>query len=185
MTLEAKKTFIGQQTGQVAVGTFFIGATSSQTSRWTYVETGFTPRAVEMYRASTESTSGGRGQMLKWHEGMFIADDSTARAGTPGSSERDDNYHCLLYTSSGAQSVQRLFMPCSSHGGDQFNVADIDSNNLLAAWTGTTDVLSSEANFLFIPREKGFFVGCSTAGPQGNLTAAADQRAKVAFYVTG
>lgn len=172
MTLEMDKKYVGQHTGQQAVGSFFVGASSSETSQWTRVDMGFKPRTIELVRASTNSS--GFGKRLVWNQGMYVGDDSTTRAGTPGSSERSDDYHCFVMSSAGAPAKIPCFFPNTSQG-------DYDS---LAA--GSTWFQSSGYAGVLVD-ETGFWVGCSSSGILGERheSTGVPARPIVSFFVTG
>jgi hypothetical protein len=166
MALIEKTVHVGQQLGQVAAGTFYIGASSSGTSEWTYVETGFRPRAIELTRVSINSS--GYGKRLIWHEGMYVVDDSTT-PGVVGSTARNDDFHCFVFSSAGAP----LKVPCTMPTSSQ-------------AAIGTTGYPSSQHAGVYVD-DRGFYVGCSSSGILGERHASTGNppRPMIAFKVTG
>lgn len=174
MALEEKKTFVSQQTGQVAVGTFRVGTSSSETSAWTYVETGFKPRTIELFRISTATT--GLGKRLAWNEGMNVESDLSQddAAGVVGSTARPasssgDDFHCFVYSSAGLP----LKVPCPVPTSSQDAI-------------GTTGYPSSDYAGVYA-QERGFYVGCSSSGILGERSTSdrPDPWIYASFYVTG
>ncbi len=170
MTLETNKVYVNQQSGHSAVGTFFVGASSSETSQWTRVDIGFKPRTIELFRVTTASS--GLGKRLAWNEGMYVKDDSTTRAGTPGSSERNDDYHCFVYSSAGVPTKIPVFFPNSSQG-------DYDSLAAGSTW------FQSSGHAGVLVDERGFWVGGSSSGILGERSTEGGTLPMASFYVTG